>query len=346
MKTGIVGFGLSGRVFQAPFIHCHSGFQLEKIVSSKPFEVNQIYPQAEIVSSFEHLLNDKTLDLVIIASPNATHFDYAKQALLAGKHVVIEKPFVTSLSQAHELVQLSKSCKQTLAVYQNRRWDGDFQTVRSIINQGLLGEIVEYESHFDRYRPQANLDVWKQQNLPGSGVLFDLGPHLIDQTLALFGKPKAIWANIQNQRQMGEVDDYFELQLFYPHMKAILKAGVLTRLTPARFTIHGKAGSFVKYGLDPQENNLRNGMLPTDPQIGKDTENQYGILDTNLNDIHIKGPIETLPGNYMGFFNNLYQHIKHGTPLEVTPEDALLQIEIIERALQSHREKRMIEFDQ
>jgi scyllo-inositol 2-dehydrogenase (NADP+) len=346
MKTGIVGFGLSGRVFQAPFIQCHSGFQLEKIVSSKTIEVNLLYPQAEVVSSFEQLLNDDSLELIIIASPNATHFDYAKRALLAGKHVVVEKPFVTSLTQAQELVQLSKSSKRTLAVYQNRRWDGDFQTVKSIINQGILGEIVEYESHFDRYRPLANLDVWKQQNLPGSGVLFDLGPHLIDQALALFGMPEAVWANIQNQRQVGEVDDYFELQLFYPNMKAILKAGVLTRLTPPRFTIHGKAGSFVKYGLDPQENNLRNGMLPTHPEVGKDTENQYGTLSSNLNDIHFQGSIETLPGNYMGFFNNLYQHIKHGDPLEVTPTDALHAIEIIDKAQQSNREKRIVEMNQ
>jgi scyllo-inositol 2-dehydrogenase (NADP+) len=342
ISTGIIGFGLSGRYFFAPFLSAHQGFTLKAILTSQNDEVGRLYPQAVVYSHVDELLNDIAIQLVIVASPNYTHFEIANKALLAGKHVVIEKPFTVTSKEAEELIGLAKQQQKKLVPFQNRRWDGDFLTVKKLIEEGTLGEVLEFESHFDRYRPDSERVAWKNEFHPGVGTLYDLGPHLIDQALCLFGRPEWIYGDIRKHRPHGENPDSFEIQLHYPITKVILKAGVMCREVGPRFIVHGRKGSFIKYGLDVQEQNLKDGILPGNPELGKDIEANYGLL-------HVEDMCEvkrtrlcTEDGNYMEYFDNIYNAITANEGLKVTPYDGKLIIEVIEKAKQSSNEKRLL----
>jgi scyllo-inositol 2-dehydrogenase (NADP+) len=343
-NVGIIGFGLSGRYFFAPFFSKNTHFNLQTIVTSQTGEVNKNYPETEVYSSVGELFDNSAIDLVIVASPNYTHFEYAKKALLAGKNVIVEKPFTVTSAEAEELIQLSKQQNKLLAPFQNRRWDGDFLTVRKVINDGLLGDIFEFESHFDRYRPNYERVAWKNEPNPGSGTLYDLGPHLIDQALCLFGKPESLFADIRKLRKGGLVEDTFEIQLYYSGLKVILKAGVMVRELGPRFIVHGRNGSFVKYGLDQQEENLKNGILPGNPLLGVDKEEKWGLLHTEINHQVVRKKLETISGNYMGFFENIEQALRKEADLIVKPTDAKLIIDVIERAVESNFQKRVFHF--
>jgi scyllo-inositol 2-dehydrogenase (NADP+) len=342
IKAGVIGFGLSGRYFFSPFIDEHSGFVLNSVVSSQKELVNKEYPGAMVLDSVDDIFMEDDLDLIVVASPNHTHFEYARKALEHGKHVVLEKPFTVTLNQADELISLARTKSLVLAPFQNRRWDGDFMTVKKIIGSGTLGDIVEFESHFDRYRPLYDRVQWKNDDLPGNGVLYDLGPHLIDQALALFGRPDSLFAEIKTHRLNGKIDDYFDLHIYYGNMKAILKAGVVVREPGPRFIVHGRKGSFIKYGLDPQENNLRNACKPGKCNLGDDDVDNYGLIHTEIGGKIIKEKVKTEPGSYMQFFENLYGAIAFGEQLEIKPSDGRNIIEIIEMAYLSNKSKRII----
>lgn len=342
IKVGIIGFGLSGRVFHAPFINTNINYQLEKIISSRFEEIKNIYPDVKVARNVYDLYKGDEIDLVIVASPNVNHFDQAKQALMNNKHVIIEKPFVVNYKDGQDLITLSKKKKKILAVFHNRRWDGDFLTVQKIIKEKLLGDIVEYEAHFDRYRPEIDNQNWRNDNLPGSGVFYDLGPHLIDQALCLFGKPNYVYADIKNMRQQAEVDDSFEVKLGYNNLTATIKASVFVRELGPHFIIHGKKGSFIKYGMDLQENELKRGKMPNGKNWGKDNADFYGIINTELDGTEYRAKIETLNGNYAGFFNNVYNTILGNEELIVKPEEALESIKIIELAFNSNNAKKPI----
>ncbi|MGD2035206.1 MAG: oxidoreductase [Bacteroidales bacterium] len=344
LQVGIIGFGLSGKVFHAPFIHCDPNFTLRKIISKRKDEIASVYPYVETGVDPDELFNDEKIDLVIVATPNTSHFDLARKALISGKHVIVEKPVTNSSAEAEELIKLARHEKKVLSVFHNRRWDGDFRTIKKILENKWLGRIVEFESRFDRYRPEFEPDKWRNQEAPGSGVLFDLGPHLIDQAVCLFGRPVSVWADIRNQRKAGKTDDSFEVHLEYGDLRAILKAGVLVREQSQRFVLHGTEGSFVKYGLDPQEEILSKGVMPDADDWGADKAENFGTLNTSVNGMHFIGRIETLPGNYAGYFNNVYRAICHKEDLDVRPEDAGLVIEIIEAAFRSSHEKRVVAF--
>jgi predicted dehydrogenase len=344
INTGIIGFGLSGRYFFAPFLHAHPGFVLKAIVTSQANEVKQLYPDTDVYEQVEDLFADASVQLVVVATPNYTHFDLARKALLAGKHVIIEKPFTVTSFEAEELIVLAQKVQKTLVPFQNRRWDGDFLTVKKMIEEGTLGEIVEFESHFDRYRPISERVAWKNDPHPGTGTLFDLGPHLIDQALCLFGKPASIYAHISKLRPHGAVDDTFEIQLYYPTLKVILKAAIMVREVGPRFAVHGRKGSFIKYGLDVQEQNLKDGILPGDPKLGQDTEDNYGLLHTELMGDVVRNRLKTEDGDYMSYFENVYRAVAKGEQLIVRPEDGKLIIEVIEKAIQSNNEKRVLNF--
>jgi scyllo-inositol 2-dehydrogenase (NADP+) len=341
-NVGIIGFGLSGRYFFSPFIDKHPDFNLYGIVSSQHQLVKQEYPQVKVCHKAEEILNDPEVDLIIVASPNITHFDYAKQALIAGKHVIVEKPFTITSSEAEELIRLSGKNNCAVVPFQNRRWDGDFLTVKKIIEEGSLGQLLEFESHFDRYRPLYERVPWK--NLPdqGNGILYDLGPHLIDQALSLFGFPTSIYADIRTQRLDSKIDDYFELHLYYPELKVILKASAFVREPGPRFILHGRKGSFIKYGLDPQEEHLKHGLKPGDKGYGQEDPANFGTLHTEMNGEKMRKKVESINGNYMDYFENVYHSIANAATLMVKPGDGLNTIRIIEKAYQSNREKRVV----
>jgi scyllo-inositol 2-dehydrogenase (NADP+) len=350
INVGLAGFGTSGEFFHAPFIANHPGFRLAKVQERHHEKSRKKYPYVEVVRSYEEIIEDKDIDLIIITTPNYLHYQMAKQALLAGKHVVVEKPFTATSAEALELAQLASEQGQILTVYHNRRWDGDFMTVKQVIEQDLLGELVDYEAHFDRYRPDlkmsgGNMLNWKENQGPGNGYLYDLGSHLIDQTLHLFGLPDAVYANIRTLRQGSEVPDSFEIQLNYSKLKATLKSSTLVREPGPRYLLHGTIGSFIKYGIDPQEEALRKGLQPGSAGWGQETESDWGVLHTELNGMEFKGRIATQAGNYDAFYQRLWEAIIDNIPPAVTPQEGAHTIRIIELAMESNLHQRTVPFE-
>jgi len=341
VNVGVVGFGLSGQVFHAPFIDVNPHFNLHTIVTTGTLAARK-YPETFISNSFEQLLSDPAVDLVIICSPNTLHFPQSKAALHAGKHVIVEKPFTVNSSEAQSLIEISKETGKLLFPFHNRRWDSDLLTLRHIISQGYLGRIVEYESRFDRYTPEVSRAAWRYQQEEGGGTLFDLGIHLIDQAVSLFGAPKGVFARLFNQREGSVTDDSFDLKLIYPDLNVTLKASVIVKEPGPRLQVHGTSGSYVKYGLDVQETMLRKGKKPGSKGFGIEPAVQRGILNTNAFGKSFRGRYETFPGTYMSFFDNVYSVITEGAETIVKPEDALLNIRIIEAARTSHKEQKII----
>jgi predicted dehydrogenase len=317
-------------------------FRLKKILERQSQRSKQHYTEVEVVKDYEALLHDDALELLVINTPNALHFEMAHKALLAGKHIVIEKPFTVTTREAEILIELAQKQDRVLTVFQNRRWDGDFLTVQKVVSEKLLGQLVEYEAHYDRFLNYIAANTWKEEAGPGSGLLYNLGSHMIDQTLVLFGKPQAITAATGIRRPGGQVDDYYDITLHYEELKAVLKSSLLVRELGPRYILHGTEGSFIKYGIDPQEEALKAGHKPTGPDWGKDHQSEWGKLNTPLNGLHVTGTIETLRGSYSKFYDNLYGVIRKGKELAVKPEEAALVIELIELALQSNEEGRTI----
>ena len=343
IHVGLASFGMSGKVFHAPILTHHPGFQITKIVERSRNEVNQIYPEICSVRSFEELLNDEQIELIVINTPDYTHFEMALHALEAGKHVVVEKPFTRTVGQGEILLNLADRKKRLLSVFQNRRWDGDFLTIRKILENQWLGRLVEFESNYMRYRNYIQPNTWKESAMLGVGLIYNLGSHMIDQAVTLFGIPDAVWADIDNMRTGSEISDYYHIKLIYPDLKVTLKASYLVREESARYTLHGVNGSFLKYGIDPQEEMLKQGGNPSMPDWGKEPENLWGTLNTEINGLHIRGKVETVAGNYTAYYDNIYDVIRNRAELEVKPEQAFIVIQIIEAAMESSRSGQSIE---
>jgi scyllo-inositol 2-dehydrogenase (NADP+) len=339
IDVGLVGFGFAGRTFHAPVIAAVEGLRLAAILQRHGPEAEQAYPGARVVRSVEQLLAIESVQLVVIATPNTSHFDLAKQCLLAGRDVVIDKPFTTTYSQAAELVALAGENKRVLSVYQNRRWDGDFLTVQRLFDENKLGRVVLFESHFDRFRPQLKANAWRERAEPGSGVLFDLGPHLVDQAMLLFGTPEAVSADVRIERDGAAVDDAFDVVLHYPRMRALLRAGVLAGTPTPRFVIHGTQGGYLKYGLDPQEDALKRGETPAGEFWGYEAPERWGTLLSLQGDSFHSEPFATIPGDYRQYYQNLRDAILGNAVLAVTPEQALAVMRAIELAMQSSRQR-------
>ncbi|KAJ1812415.1 hypothetical protein LPJ75_003661 [Coemansia sp. RSA 2598] len=350
IKVGVVGFGMSARVFHCPLIDASRSYELTAVVERHSQNSKQKYPHVQVVHSIEELLAIDDIELVVVTTPNDTHVPYAKQALLSGKNCVVEKPFTVTEPEARDLARISKQTGKVLSVFQNRRWDGDFLTVKSLVASGLLGNIVEIESRFDRFRAVRKQNAWREDgDFPGSGVLYDLGAHLFDQIVDLFGVPEYVTGTVRNERQIkGAPDDSFLVVLDYPskNFKAICRAGMLVRDKPARFTVLGSNGTFTKYGLDVQEEQLKQGLTPKDASVfGKDRETQYGILDSEISPgIHTKGTVTTADGRYADYYENVAGAIRGTDRLVVTPEQAADVIRIIELAKQSSSERRSLAF--
>ena len=338
INTGIIGFGLSGRVFHAPFLHLNPGFRIAKIVERNSEDSKTFYPEAVVVKDYKDLLKDSAIDLVVICTPNHLHFQMAMESLIAGKHIVVEKPFTVSTSEADELISIAGKYDRRIFVYHNRRWDGDFLTIRKLLKSGALGDLNEYEAHFDRYRPEISRDIWCEDNkIKGGGVLYDLGSHLIDQALLLFGIPSELEAEIENQRNGSWVDDYFRIVMHYKNLKAILTSGMLVSEPGTRYIIHGVLGSFIKYGIDPQENDLRQGLMPDSDTWGQESPEKWGLVTIDYLDVNVNGSVETEAGCYQEFYQNVYGVLVNGDEMAVKAWEARNVIRIIELAFESSR---------
>lgn len=346
VRVGLIGFGLAGQAFHAPVIRGVPGMELACIVERRGMRVQERYPEVRVARTIEELLADKEIHLCVVATPNDSHFELAKACLLAGRDVVVDKPFAPTLRESEELVRLAAERGRLITVYQDRRWDGDFFTVKKLVESGRLGKIAEYECRFDRFRPEPKANAWRERaDQPGAGVLFDLGPHVIDQALVLFGEPRSITASAFCQRETSQVDDSFDVCLEYPGLRALVRARIIAFAPGPHLLIHGTKGSFVKYGMDPQEARLRGENVPEGTDWGADwgeeAESLWGTLSV-VGEPSVK--LKTERGDYRGFYANVRDAIEKEAALEVTPEQALRTMRAVLLAHKSSREKRTVEW--
>jgi scyllo-inositol 2-dehydrogenase (NADP+) len=346
VRVGLIGFGLAGQAFHAPVIRGVPGMELACILERRGTRAQEKYSDVRVARTLDELLADKELQLCVIATPNDSHFDLARACLLAGRDVVVDKPFAPTLRESEELVRLANERGRLITVYQNRRCDGDFATVKKIVKSGQLGTVMEYEARFDRFRLEAKAGAWRERaDHPAAGVLFDLGPHLIDQVLVLFGEPRAITASAFCQRETSTVDDAFDVCLEYPRLRAMARARIIAFAPGPHFLIHGTKGSFMKYGMDPQEERLRGENVPQGTDWGADwgveAEQWQGTLSL-VGEPSVK--VKTERGDYRGFYANVRDAIEKKAPLEVTPEQALRTMRALMLAHKSSRERRTVEW--
>ena len=344
LRVAIIGYGLAGAVFHAPLIASTTGMKVAAIVTGNPERqerAHRDFPAAAILSSAGQIWRDPSLyDLVVVATPNRSHLPLGIAAMNAGLPVVIDKPIAPSVSSAEQLILTSERTGKLLTVFQNRRWDNDFLTIRRLLDADLdlLGPITRFESRFERYRAAPRPDAWRE--LPGEeeagGLLFDLGSHLIDQALQLFGQPTQVYAEVEKRRPGALVDDdTFVALRFASGVHAHLWMSVVTRLPGPRIRISGLRGTYEKWGVDPQEDALSTGMRPGDPEWGLEPREKWGRLSTEIGGIHIDGPVEMLPGGYERYYALLRDALNTGGPPPVDPKDAVATLRIIEAAQQS-----------
>jgi predicted dehydrogenase len=332
LNVALIGYGMAAKVFHAPLISSVSELRLSHIVSSKPDVVKQDWPDVTVVASPADAFSNPEVDLIVVATPNDSHFDLAQRGLAAGKHVVVDKPFTTTVAEASELAALAKKPGRVLSVFHNRRWDGDFLTLRALISEGRLGEVMHFESHYDRYRPLVR-KRWREQPGPASGIWYDLGPHLVDQALQLFGTPEGIRADLEMQREGSETVDYFHVLLRYGRARAILHASSLVRGDLPRFIVHGRVASYVKYGMDSQEETLKRGERPGGANWRVDPRD--GSLIQRENDVDTGVTVPTVPGNYCGYYEAVRDAILRGTVNPAPPEYSVLVMRVLEAGAES-----------
>ncbi|SET56297.1 Gfo/Idh/MocA family protein [Hymenobacter actinosclerus] len=332
IQTGLLAYGMSGRVFHAPFLSTSPLFGLRAVVERHRQTAVQTYPDIISYDSVAALLADDVLELVVINTPNDTHFALARQALLAGKHVLIEKPVATTPAELDELLALATRQQRHLLAYQNRRWDSDFQLVRQVVESGRLGRLTEVHFRFDRYKVALNPKQFKEDAAaPGSGLSFDLGPHVLDQALSLFGEPAHSRFTRASHRPNSRVDDYFHAHLEYPEgLHVFVTGSLLTAAAGPAYVLHGTAGSFQKNRTDVQETQLVAGILPTTASYGHEPAGAEGVLTLATEPGHFQTELLPAPAsNYAGLFDAVYQTIRHAQPFPVTPEQLRWQLEIL-----------------
>jgi predicted dehydrogenase len=344
IKVGLVGYGTGGEFFHAPIINSIPGLKLTDVVERHKQKSKEKYPWVKVLKNFDDLLKDPQIRLVVITTPNWFHFEMALKALNAGKNVVVDKPFTVTAKEADTLIELANQKNLVLSVYHNRRFDGDFLTLKKIIENNWVGKVKELEIRFDRYRPEVKQDSWRENGRQGSGVLYDLAPHLIDQALNLFGLPETIKAEVKSEREMAKSDDCFHIELNYPKVKVILKAGMLVKEPTPHFLLSGDLGTYTRFGLDPQEQALKNGMVPDSNKWGHEPSGHWGFLNSKAPGLQTYGKIETLPGCYPDYYRNIYAAIRGEEDVLVKPEEARNVIRIIELALKSSKEKKAVEY--
>ena len=337
IQVGVIGWGLGGRIFHAPMIRAVPGLQLAAIVERSGDSARAAYPGVRVVRSVGELLAIDSIELVVVTTPNTTHLDLARQCLQAGRHVVVDKPFAPTSAEAAEMVRVAEECGRLITVYQNRRWDGDFQTVRRIVNDGSLGRLVLFESHMERYRPELKADAWRELPTPGSGLWFDLGPHMLDQVFVLFGPPEFMTAELRAEREGAVVDDAFDVVLHYPRLRVLLRSNLLTCVPGPRFRLNGVQGSFVKWGSDPQEDALKGGGTLDQPNWGQEPSENWGTLSIAEGEKITETRIPTATGDYSRYYQNVYDAIVSGAPLDVSPQHSLDIMHALELGMESSR---------
>ena len=340
LNVGLLGFGYASATFHAPLIAAVPGLQLTAICSSRPQAVRAAWPGVAVCDSPESLMARADIDVVVVATPNPSHAPLAAQALRAGKHVVVDKPFALNADEARGLMALAAQKQRLLSVFHNRRWDGDFMSLQSVLSSATLGRIVHFESHFDRYRPVVP-QRWRDSGELGGGLWYDLGPHLLDQAVQLFGAPQALSLDLAQQRDHSRADDWFHAVLHYGPMRAVLHASALTAHTAPRFTVHGTLGSLVKHGLDTQESALRAGLHPSSCGWGSDPSPLQLTLSDPAQHLTMR-TLKATPGDYTRYYAGLRDAVLHGAASPVTADDALRVMELIDLGLLSAQQGRRV----
>lgn len=342
IKTGLCSYGHSGYAFHAPFLHVHPGFELTAVTERSKHLAQQRYPYVKIYPDVMSMINDPSLELIIVNTPNYSHYEYTKAALLAGKHVVVEKPFTVNSAEGEELIEVAKKQNKLIIVYQNRRYDSDYKIVRKVVEEGLIGDVLEVEFHYDRFKEELSYKKHKELAAPGTGVLYDLGSHLIDQALTIFGMPEAVFGDVRIIRKDSVVDDYFELLLYYPNLRVRLKSSYLVKEALPAYILHGRKGSFIKSKSDIQEALLMKGVLPDTPDWGEEAPAEWGLLHTEAGGKTVKELLPGGNGNYLDFYKGVYAAIREGKANPVTPEEGLNVVKIIEAGALSSKERRVV----
>jgi scyllo-inositol 2-dehydrogenase (NADP+) len=344
IDVGLVGFGLAGRAFHAPVIRAVPGLRLAAILERRGSEAARAYPDVRIVRSLEELLAIPEIRLVVIATPNETHCAFARQCLAAGRDVIVDKPFTTTFEEAVDLVQLANETGRLLTVYQNRRYDGDFQAILELMGSGALGRIVRFETNYDRFRPQLRANAWREKSGPGTGILFDLGPHLIDHAMLLFGRPEAVTADVRIERDAAVADDAFDIVFHYPRsLRAVLRSSMLATVPRPRFVLFGTQGAFTKQSFDPQENNLRRGYIPKDAPWGAEPEENWGVLTlADAEGNMMPRRITSHAGDYRDYYANVRDVLLGKAAPAVTWQQALDVMQALELARDSSLARRTI----
>ena len=345
IKTGICSYGMSGKLFHAPFLEAHPGYELSAIVERNNNDSRERYPNAKLYRSVEELCADAALQLIVVNTPTHLHFEQAKLVLQSGKNMVIEKPFAVTVKEAEELTALAQKNNLFISVYQNRRYDGDYRAVKDIVDKGLLGEIREVEIRYDRYRPAYGGKPHKEGEMRGAGIIYDLSPHLVDQAIQLFGFPNALFADLIKMRDDVAVPDYFELLFYYDRLRVRLKATCIARESTYAYTLHGMKGSFLQQRSDMQENELLAGTKPSLENWCQAPSKPDGLLHTEINGEVVRKETTSSPGNYMGYYDDVYKALTGQAANPVPPTDAIKNMRIIEAALESMKEGKIIKFN-
>jgi scyllo-inositol 2-dehydrogenase (NADP+) len=339
IKTALLSFGMSGRVFHAPFINLHKGFELAGAWERSKKQIQEVYPGVISYPALESVLADDSIQLVVVNTPTNTHYAYTKAALMAGKNVVTEKAFTTTVSEAVELKEIAEKKGLKISVYQNRRWDSDFKTVQKVQQSGVLGDMVDATLRFERYKPVLGAKQHKEVPGPGAGLLNDLGPHLIDQALCLFGMPQALYADIRTVRENSLVDDWFDISLHYKNTRVQLRSGLLVCKQMPGFVLNGTKGSFVKSRADVQEVNLLADMMPGNSDWGTEPKEESGFIYKGDNETE---EVITEQGSYLDYYDGVYKALTENKPMPVTCDDGINVMKLIEAAVKSNQEKRVI----
>ncbi|QIA07918.1 Gfo/Idh/MocA family oxidoreductase [Draconibacterium halophilum] len=342
IAVALASFGMSGQVFHGPLLKVNKNFRVKLVLERSKTLSQELFPDAKIVRTFDAVLADTEVELVVINTPDKFHYPMVKQALEAGKHVVVEKPATLRSAELEELIELAKSKNLVFTIFQNRRWDGDFRTVQKVIKEARFGRLVEFEAHYDRYRTEITPDTWKEEGDEYGGVLYNLGSHMIDQAYVLFGRPQTVTAHLKTVRTGGKVSDYYDIRLDYEGFSALLKCSYLIMDPSPRYMINGEYGTFKKWGIDGQEELLKAGNLPAGDDWGKEESDWWGTQVYTENEEHVEELVETIPGDYRIFYDNVFEAIRNNKELLVKPQEALEVLKILEACLLSNRGRQTV----
>jgi predicted dehydrogenase len=334
LKVALASYGMSGQVFHAPLVNACPHLTLATVVQRRSHSAQEHYPSVAVVPDLQQVLDDPDIDIVVVNTPNALHYPMARAALLAGKHVVLEKPFTCNLDEGRALIALAEQQQLMLTVFHNRRLQSGLQTMQKLLAEQTLGKLNTYALTIDRYRPAPGPKKWKEEPGPGAGLLHDLGSHLIDECLTLFGLPESVYADLRTERSGAQACDYFNVRLDYPTHKCLLKASMLAREPAPAYVLHGDAGSYIKHSPDVQEARLAAGHTPDTPDWADEPADQWGYTHTDQG----RDNYPTVAGRYQDFYLNIYQHLTQGEPLLVLAEQALVVVGLLEVLERSARE--------